>query len=146
MPVRDEFRKRGILAGRRFDPMDTWLRVSVGSEENIRAFVAAFKEIFPAQSSGFPAQPGSHKYEIFLVQEKRGQKTTLSPLPDAEIQLSYYIKTSYLGPTPIASSGLTKSQAMEPSTARADATRNDAVQPKASPIIGVTKAVMAPPI
>jgi histidinol-phosphate aminotransferase len=47
-PVRDEFRKRGILVGRKFAPMDTWLRVSVGSEEDMRLFVAAFKEIFPA--------------------------------------------------------------------------------------------------
>ena len=48
MPVRQEFEKRGILVGRRFPPMDTWLRVSVGSEDDMRRFVAAFKEIVPA--------------------------------------------------------------------------------------------------
>jgi histidinol-phosphate aminotransferase len=47
-PVREEFRKRGILVGRKFSPMDTWLRVSVGSDEDMRLFVSAFKEICPA--------------------------------------------------------------------------------------------------
>ncbi len=47
-PVREEFRKRGILVGRKFPPMDTWLRVTVGSDEDMQRFVAAFKEIFPA--------------------------------------------------------------------------------------------------
>ena len=46
--VRDEFRKRGILVGRKFPPMDTWLRVTVGSDEDMQRFVAAFKEIFVA--------------------------------------------------------------------------------------------------
>lgn len=60
--------------------------------------------------------------------------------------LSYYLSAIYRGPTPMTSSGLTRSQAMEPSTARPDATRNDAVQPNASPMIGVSVAVVAPPI
>jgi histidinol-phosphate aminotransferase len=47
-PVLDEFRKRGILVGRKFPPMDTWLRVTVGSDEDMQRFVAAFKEIFAA--------------------------------------------------------------------------------------------------
>ncbi len=47
-PVREEFRKRGILVGRKFPPMDTWLRVTVGSDEDMQRFVSAFKEIFPA--------------------------------------------------------------------------------------------------
>ena len=46
-PVREEFRNRGILVGRKFPPMDTWLRVTVGSQEDMRRFVAAFKEILP---------------------------------------------------------------------------------------------------
>ncbi len=46
--VRDEFRKRGILVGRKFPPMDTWLRVTVGSDEDMQRFVTAFKEIFVA--------------------------------------------------------------------------------------------------
>jgi histidinol-phosphate aminotransferase len=47
-PVREEFRKRSILLGRKFPPMDTWLRVTVGSDEDMQRFVAAFKEIFVA--------------------------------------------------------------------------------------------------
>jgi histidinol-phosphate aminotransferase len=47
-PVREQFRRKGILVGRKFPPMDTWLRVSVGTEEDMRLFVAAFKEILPA--------------------------------------------------------------------------------------------------
>ncbi len=47
-PVGEEFRKRGILVGRRFPPMNEWLRVSVGTAEEMRRFMAAFKEIFAA--------------------------------------------------------------------------------------------------
>ncbi len=54
-PVGEEFRKRGILVGRKFPPMDEWLRVSVGTAEDMRRFMAAFKEIFPA---GTMAQSG----------------------------------------------------------------------------------------
>jgi histidinol-phosphate aminotransferase len=46
--VGEEFRKRGILVGRKFPPMDEWLRVSVGTSSDMQRFVAAFKEIFPA--------------------------------------------------------------------------------------------------
>ncbi len=45
-PVGEEFRKRGILVGRKFPPMDEWLRVSVGTADDMRQFVSAFKEIF----------------------------------------------------------------------------------------------------
>jgi histidinol-phosphate aminotransferase len=44
--VREEFRKRGVLVGRPFPPMLQHLRVSVGSAEEMRRFMAAFKEIF----------------------------------------------------------------------------------------------------
>ncbi len=44
--VGQEFRKRGILIGRKFTPMDEWLRVSVGTEDDMKRFMAAFKEIF----------------------------------------------------------------------------------------------------
>jgi histidinol-phosphate aminotransferase len=47
-PVRDEFRKRGVLVGRDFPPMLEHLRVSVGTAEEMDRFLAAFKEIFPA--------------------------------------------------------------------------------------------------
>jgi histidinol-phosphate aminotransferase len=47
-PVIDEFRKRGVLVGRPFPPMNQHLRVSVGSEEEMARFMTAFREIFSA--------------------------------------------------------------------------------------------------
>lgn len=53
-PVIEEFKKRGIAVGRPFPPMTQHMRVSVGTEEEMGRFAAAFKEIFPAtrQSTG----------------------------------------------------------------------------------------------
>jgi len=50
--VGEEFQKKGILVGRKFPPMDEWLRVSVGSSDDMRRFITAFKEIFPPGSAG----------------------------------------------------------------------------------------------
>ncbi len=50
-PVIEEFRKRGVLVGRPFPPMLEHLRVSVGTPDEMRRFLAAFKEIF---ASGGP--------------------------------------------------------------------------------------------
>ncbi len=47
-PIRDEFRKRGVLVGRDFPPMLQHLRVSVGNADEMDRFMVAFKEIFPA--------------------------------------------------------------------------------------------------
>jgi len=47
--VGEEFLKKGILVGRKFSPMNEWLRVSVGTEDEMDRFMKAFKEIFPAQ-------------------------------------------------------------------------------------------------
>ena len=44
--VGEEFRKRGILVGRKFPPMEEWLRVSVGAAEEMHRFMVAFREIF----------------------------------------------------------------------------------------------------
>jgi histidinol-phosphate/aromatic aminotransferase/cobyric acid decarboxylase-like protein len=58
-PVIEEFRKRKVLVGRKFPPMDEYLRVSVGNESEMDRFVAAFKEISPgkqqAQATKTPA-------------------------------------------------------------------------------------------
>jgi histidinol-phosphate aminotransferase len=58
-PVIEEFRKRKVLVGRKFPPMDEYLRVSVGHESEMDRFVAAFKEISPgkqqAQAAKTPA-------------------------------------------------------------------------------------------
>jgi histidinol-phosphate aminotransferase len=49
--VGDEFQKRGILVGRKFPPMNEWLRVSVGTEDEMDRFMKAFKEIFSGQKT-----------------------------------------------------------------------------------------------
>ena len=46
-PVAEDFKKKNILVGRKFPPMDEWLRVSVGSDDEMKRFLVAFKEIFP---------------------------------------------------------------------------------------------------
>jgi histidinol-phosphate aminotransferase len=43
-----DFQKHGVLVGRKFPPYDTWLRISIGTEDEMRRFVAAFKAILPA--------------------------------------------------------------------------------------------------
>ena len=45
--VSPEFRKRDVLVGRPFPPMNQHLRVSVGTADEMRRFMVAFKEIFP---------------------------------------------------------------------------------------------------
>jgi histidinol-phosphate aminotransferase len=45
-PVIEEFRKKGVLVGRPFPPMTDYLRVSVGTEDEMRRFAVAFKEVF----------------------------------------------------------------------------------------------------
>jgi len=49
--VRTEFRKRMIAVGRPFPPMLQHMRVSIGTEEEMDRFMAAFREIFPATSA-----------------------------------------------------------------------------------------------
>jgi histidinol-phosphate aminotransferase len=44
-PVIEEFRSRGVLVGRPFPPMLEHLRVSVGTADEMRRFLAGFKEI-----------------------------------------------------------------------------------------------------
>lgn len=47
----EEFLKRDILIGRKFPPMNDWLRVSVGTEEEMNRFLKAFKEIVSSQKT-----------------------------------------------------------------------------------------------
>ena len=44
-PVIEEFRGKGMLVGRPFPPMLDHLRVSVGTPDEMRRFLGAFKEI-----------------------------------------------------------------------------------------------------
>ena len=50
VPVIEEFKKRKVLVGRPFPPMNQHLRVSIGTEDEMARFMAAFKEIFPAKA------------------------------------------------------------------------------------------------
>ena len=47
-PVIEQFRKRGVLVGRPFPPLNEHLRVSVGTPEEMQRFSAAFREIMAA--------------------------------------------------------------------------------------------------
>jgi histidinol-phosphate aminotransferase len=44
-PVVEEFRKKGVLVGRPFPPMLEYLRVSIGTAEEMNRFISAFREI-----------------------------------------------------------------------------------------------------
>ncbi|MEK6285006.1 MAG: aminotransferase class I/II-fold pyridoxal phosphate-dependent enzyme [Acidobacteriota bacterium] len=46
--VAEDFKKRKVLVGRKFPPMNNWLRVSVGTDPEMARFMTAFKELFPA--------------------------------------------------------------------------------------------------
>jgi len=48
VPVAEEFQKLGVLVGRRFPPMNNWLRVSIGTEPEMDRFITAFKQLFPS--------------------------------------------------------------------------------------------------
>lgn len=47
-PIIEQFRRRGILVGRRFPSLSTWLRVSVGTRKEMETFIAALRAIVPA--------------------------------------------------------------------------------------------------
>ena len=47
-PVIQAFREKKIMVGRKFPSMGTCLRVSIGKPEEMRTFLAAFREIVPA--------------------------------------------------------------------------------------------------
>ena len=46
-PVIEAFRARGILVGRKFPSMPTWLRISIGTPDETAAFAAGLREIVP---------------------------------------------------------------------------------------------------
>lgn len=45
-PVIDEFKKKGVLVGRPFPPMNQHLRVSIGTPQEMQRFTSGFREIF----------------------------------------------------------------------------------------------------
>jgi histidinol-phosphate aminotransferase len=46
-PVIEAFEKRNIRVGRKFPSLGTWLRVSIGTQPEIEAFLAALRDIVP---------------------------------------------------------------------------------------------------
>ncbi len=48
VPVIDAFRKKGVLVGRPFPPMNESLRVSIGTPDEMARFLVAFREIMTA--------------------------------------------------------------------------------------------------
>jgi histidinol-phosphate aminotransferase len=49
-PLIEAFRQEGILVGRKFPSLGTWLRVSIGTREEMEAFLAALRRLAPATS------------------------------------------------------------------------------------------------
>ena len=58
-PLGQKFAEKYVLVGRKFPPMDNWLRVSVGSDDEMKRFMAAFKEIMPAGKTSTSAAAGA---------------------------------------------------------------------------------------
>jgi histidinol-phosphate aminotransferase len=54
-PLVDAFKARGMLVGRRFPSMPTWQRVSIGTPEQIGAFVGLLRELAPARQAATAA-------------------------------------------------------------------------------------------
>jgi histidinol-phosphate aminotransferase len=50
-PVIEAFRERRMLVGRRFPSLPNWLRVTIGTEEEMRAFLAGLRRIVPAAAA-----------------------------------------------------------------------------------------------
>jgi len=50
-PLVTAFEARGIRVGRRFAALPTWLRVTIGTPEETRAFLAALRAIVPARAA-----------------------------------------------------------------------------------------------
>jgi histidinol-phosphate aminotransferase len=44
-PLVDEFKKKGVLVGRPFPPLNEHLRVSIGTPEEMSRFMVAFKDV-----------------------------------------------------------------------------------------------------
>jgi histidinol-phosphate/aromatic aminotransferase/cobyric acid decarboxylase-like protein len=50
-PIVEQFRARNILVGRPFSSMPNFLRVTIGTQPETEAFVAALREISPANAA-----------------------------------------------------------------------------------------------
>ena len=50
-PVIEDFRKKGVIVGRPFPPLNESLRVSIGTPDEMARFMVAFKEIMPVKAA-----------------------------------------------------------------------------------------------
>ncbi len=50
-PVIASLRNRGILVGRKFPSLPSWLRLSIGTPDEMRRFLAAFRAVVPARET-----------------------------------------------------------------------------------------------
>ncbi|HYL68651.1 MAG TPA: aminotransferase class I/II-fold pyridoxal phosphate-dependent enzyme, partial [Candidatus Limnocylindria bacterium] len=50
-PIIEQFAARNILVGRRFPSMNNFLRVTIGTQPEMEAFVATLREIAPVHAS-----------------------------------------------------------------------------------------------
>jgi histidinol-phosphate aminotransferase len=50
-PIVEQFAKRNIFVGRRFPSMSNWLRVSIGKQPEMEAFLTALRQIVPTSGS-----------------------------------------------------------------------------------------------
>ncbi len=50
-PLIEQFRARGILVGRKFPSLGNWLRVSIGTRQEMEAFLRAFRATVPATAA-----------------------------------------------------------------------------------------------
>jgi histidinol-phosphate aminotransferase len=48
-PLIAAFKQRGIMVGRRFPTMENWLRISIGTQEEVAAFVEGLRAIVPVR-------------------------------------------------------------------------------------------------
>ena len=48
-PLVEAFKARGVKIGRRFPALPTHLRISIGTDAETRAFLAALRELVPAR-------------------------------------------------------------------------------------------------
>jgi histidinol-phosphate aminotransferase len=48
-PLGEVFKAKGLRVGRRFPALPQWLRISIGTDAETRAFLAALREIVPAR-------------------------------------------------------------------------------------------------
>jgi histidinol-phosphate aminotransferase len=48
-PIIAALRQRSVFVGRKFPSLPNWLRVSMGTPEEMQQFVAAFREVVPVR-------------------------------------------------------------------------------------------------